>query len=147
VQRTHQSTYVVALLLFASKPAAVPQAHIAPLLRDTAATRRPVALFSVQPARCAEALFPPHLRQKTGLGIHWKRPTVRERKRCASIMNNENKEASAVHSPGQNMAFLQSTHEPVILLQIPFPHCQLPCLPQDPVALNDALEVSIVVTW
>jgi hypothetical protein len=76
----HSPKHIVALSPFASKPATVPQAHIAPLLQDTAATRRPIALFSVQPAQCTEVLFPPRLRQKTGLGIHWKRPTARERK-------------------------------------------------------------------
>jgi hypothetical protein len=71
----HLPKTIMAPLPFVSKPAAVPQACIAPLLQDTAAIRQPVALLSVQPARCAEAL----LRRKTGLGIHWKLPDVRKR--------------------------------------------------------------------
>lgn len=59
---------ITALSPFTSKPAAVTQA-LTPLHRDTATVRRPVPLLSVQPARCVEALSPPHSRWELGLVV------------------------------------------------------------------------------
>lgn len=72
----------------------------------TPESRRPIARPSIQPTQRAEALFPPCSRRELGLGIGLETAAARKRNRCASIVNNKNKEVSTVHSPGRNAGSL-----------------------------------------
>jgi hypothetical protein len=91
--------------------------------------------------------FPSAFEMGAWAGSSGKLPATRKRKRCWRIVNNKNKETSAVHSPRHYAALLRSAHEPVASLRVPFRHRRSPCLPQEPVTLDDALKSSIVATW
>jgi hypothetical protein len=105
----HSPKPITALSPCTSKPAAASQA-LTPLLRDTAAICQSVSLLPAQPARCAEALSPPRLTWEMGLVVPWKLPLARKRKRCASIINNKNKEMSAVRSPENDTVLIQAAY-------------------------------------
>jgi hypothetical protein len=83
--------------------------------------------------------FPSAFEMGAWAGSSGKLPATRKRKQCWRIVNNKNKETSAVHSPRHYAALLRSAHEPVASLRVPFR--------QEPVTLDNALKSSIVATW
>jgi hypothetical protein len=108
---------ITALSPFTSKPATVTQA-LTPLHRDAATVHRPIPLLSVQPARCTEALSPPHLRWELGL-VAVGSCLLRGKENDASASLIKIKKLSAVHSPRHYVALLLSAREPVASLRVP----------------------------